>query len=186
MSVDPDLDDIAKRMDGAVDALRREFGGLRTGRASTSLLEPITVHAYDSEMPLNQVGTVSVPEPRMLSIQVWDKGLVKAVEKSILNSGLGLNPVVDGTLVRIPIPELTEERRNELVKVAHKYTETARVAVRNVRRDGMDQLKRLEKDGEMSQDEHHLWAEEIEELTKKHVALVNEMLEAKEQDILTV
>lgn len=186
MSTDPDLDDLTKRMDGAVEALRREFGGLRTGRASATLLDPIIVRAYDSDMPMNQVGTVSVPEPRMLSVQVWDKTLVKAVEKAILNSALGLNPMIDGTLVRIPIPELSEERRNELVKVAHKYGETARIAVRNVRRDGMDQLKRLEKDGELSQDEHHLWADEIEELTKTHVARVNEMLEAKEQDILTV
>jgi ribosome recycling factor len=143
-----DMADLKKRMNGAVEVLRKEFAGLRTGRASTSLLEPITVAAYGSEMPLTQVGTIGVPEPRMLSVQVWDKSLVKAVEKAIRTADLGLNPAVDGTTIRVPIPELSEERRGELAKIAHRYAEAARVAVRNVRRDGMEQLKRQEKDGE--------------------------------------
>ena len=149
-----DMADLNKRMNGAVEVLRKEFAGLRTGRASASLLEPISVQAYGGEMPLNQVGTIGVPEPRLLSVQVWDKGLVKAVEKAIRISGLGLNPAVEGTLIRVPIPELSEERRAELAKVAHRYAEAARVAVRNVRRDGMEQLKRQEKESEISQDEH--------------------------------
>src|ERR671911_17217 len=185
-SEEPDLDDLARRMDGAVDVLRKELQGLRTGRASASLLEPITVEAYGSELPLTQVGTVNVPEPRMLTVQVWDRGLVKAVEKAIRSSSLGLNPAVDGQLIRVPLPELTQERRNELVKVAHKYAEQARVAVRNVRRDGMDQLKRLEKDGDISQDEHKHWSDEVQKLTDKHIEAVNSLLELKEKDILQV
>lgn len=183
---DPDIDGLERRMNGAVDNLRREFATLRTGRASASLLEPIHVQAYGAEMPLNQVGTINVPEPRMLSVQVWDRGNVKAVEKAIRNSALGLNPVVDGTLLRIPLPELSEERRSELVKVAHRYAEQARIAVRNVRRDGMDQLKRMEKDGEISQDDHHLWGEEIQSLTDKRIEIINDLLANKEKDILTV
>jgi ribosome recycling factor len=183
---DPDLKELGKRMDGAVDVFRKELQGLRTGRASTSLLEPVVVEAYGSEMPLAQVGTVGAPEPRMLTVQVWDKGLVKAVEKAIRSSGLGLNPATDGQLIRVPLPELTQERRSELVKVAHKYAEQARVAVRNVRRDGMDLLKRMEKDGEISQDEHKLWADEIQALTDKHVGTINQHLEQKEKDIMTV
>jgi len=178
--------DIARRMDGAVDVLRKEFAGLRTGRANTSLLEPVSVEAYGSEMPMNQVGTVSVPEPRMLTVQVWDKGLVKAVEKAILESGLGLNPSSDGQLVRIPIPVLTEERREELVKVAHKYAEEARIAVRNVRRHAMDDLKQAEKDGDISQDQHHDHATEIQELTDSHVGRIDETLANKEQEIMQV
>ena len=181
-----DIDDIERRMDGALEALKREFGGLRAGRASASLLDPVMVDAYGAEMPINQVGTINVPESRMLSVQVWDKGLVKAVEKAIRSSGLGLNPAADGTLVRVPLPELSEERRNELVKVAHKYAEQARVSVRNVRRDGMDTLKKMEKDGEMSQDDHHLWSGEVQEMTDKHVEAINQLLAQKEQDILTV
>ncbi len=180
------LKDIRKRMDGAVEVLRREFAGLRAGRASASLLDPITVEAYGSEVPLNQVGTVGVPEPRMLTVQVWDRNLVKAVEKAIQSAGLGLNPQTDGNLIRIPLPELSEERRQELVKVAHKYAEQARIAVRNVRRDGMDQLKRLEKEGEISQDEHRHLADEIQKLTDRHIAAINQLLEQKEKDILTV
>jgi ribosome recycling factor len=182
----PDLADLKKRMDSALEVLRKELQGLRTGRASASLLEPIVVEAYGSEMPLTQVGTVNVPEPRMLTVQVWDRGLVKAVEKAIRSSSLGLNPAVDGQLIRVPLPELTQERRNELVKVAHKYAEQARVAVRNVRRDGMDQLKRLEKDGDISQDEHKQWSDEVQKLTDKHVEAVNQLLEQKEKDILQV
>lgn len=186
MSEDPDIDDLGRRMDGALEALRKEFAGLRAGRASASLLEPVTVEVYGSEMPINQVGTINVPESRMLSVQVWDKSNVKAVEKAIRNSSLGLNPAVDGTLLRIPLPELSEERRNELVKVAHKYAEQAKVAVRNVRRDGNDTLKRMEKDGDLSEDEHRLWADEIQSMTDQHVEKINSMLEQKESDILTV
>ena len=188
MSEDGELDigDLDRRMDGAVEALRRELGGLRAGRASASLLEPVVVEAYGADMPLNQVGTISVPESRMLSVQVWDKGLVKAVEKAIRNASLGLNPAADGTLVRVPIPELSEERRSELVKVAHKYAEEARIAVRNVRRTGMDELKRMEKDGELSQDDHKIWADEVQGLTDSHIQSINHLLEQKEQDIKTV
>jgi ribosome recycling factor len=183
---DPDIDDVTRRMDGALEVLRREYLGLRTGRATPSLLEPIVVQAYDSEMPLNQLGSISVPESRMLSIQVWDKTMVKAVEKAVMNAGLGLNPIVDGQLVRVPIPELNEERREELGRVAGRYAEEARVAVRNVRRDGMDKLKRMEKDGELSQDDHHLWGDEIQSLTDAHVARIDELLETKQQDIMQV
>ncbi len=180
------MDDLRKRMDGAIDVLRKEFSGLRTGRASASLLEPITVSAYGSEMPLNQVATISVPEPRMLSVQVWDKGQVKAVEKAIRTSGLGLNPSVDGTLLRIPIPELSEERRAELAKIAARYAEQARVAVRNVRRDGMEHLKRLEKEGELSQDAQHKTADQVQQLTDQEIKRINDMLAAKEAEIMTV
>ncbi|HFA59229.1 MAG TPA: ribosome recycling factor [Rhodospirillales bacterium] len=181
-----DLKDLKKRMDGAVEVLRREFAGLRAGRASARLLDPITVEAYGTEMPLSQVGTVGVPDPRMLTVQVWDKGLVKAVEKAIRSADLGLNPQTDGNLIRIPLPELSEERRAELVKVAHRYAEQARIAVRNVRRDGMDQLKRLEREGEISQDEHRHLADEIQKLTDQHIAAINSLLEQKEKDIMTV
>ena len=182
----PDLADLRKRMDSAIEVLRKELQGLRTGRASASLLEPITLEAYGSELPLTQVGTVNVPEARMLTVQVWDRGLVKAVEKAIRNSSLGLNPSVDGQLLRVPLPELTQDRRNELVKVAHKYAEQTRVAVRNVRRDGMDQLKRLEKDGDISQDEHKQWSDEVQKLTDKHIEAINQLLDHKEKDILQV
>ncbi len=185
-SVDPDIDELQKRMDGALEVLRKELQGLRTGRASASLLEPITVDAYGAEMPLNQVGTINVPESRMLSVQVWDKGLVKSVEKAIRASALGLNPAVDGTLIRVPLPELSQERRTELVKVAHKYAEQARVAVRNVRRDGMDELKKMERDSQISEDEHKLWADEIQRLTDSHIEGINDLLDHKEKDILTV
>ena len=183
---DPDLDDLERRMNGAVEALRKELGGLRTGRASLSLLEPIVVEAYETEMPLNQVATVNVPEPRMLSVQVWDKTQVKAVEKAIRSSDLGLNPIVDGQSLRIPIPELNEERRRELAKVAAKYAEQAKVAVRNVRRDGMDQLKKMERASELGEDESRLWASEIQEMTDGFVKKMTEMFEAKEQEILQV
>ena len=172
--------DVARRMEGAVDVLHKEFGGLRTGRASTSLLEPLTVEAYGATMPLNQVGTVSVPEPRMLSVQVWDKGMVKSVEKAIMDSGLGLNPSADGQLVRIPIPALTEERRIELTKIAGKYAEEAKIAVRNVRRHAMDELKRAEKDGEISEDEHRDYAQEMQDLTDQFVKKIDESLSNKD------
>jgi len=181
-----DIKDVERRMDGAVSVLAEEFGGLRTGRASTSLLEPVTVDAYGSQMPMAQVGTIGVPEPRLLTVNVWDKGLVKAVEKAILDSGLGLNPQTDGQLVRIPIPELNEERRTELSKVAHKYAEQARVAVRNVRQDAMNTLKREEKDGEMSQDEHKAWADDTQRITDEHIKKIDDALETKEAEIMQV
>jgi len=181
-----DISDIERRMEGAVTTLKTDLGGLRTGRASASLLEPITVDAYGQQMPISQVGTISVPEPRMLSIQVWDKGQVSLVEKAIRESGLGLNPMADGTLVRIPLPELNAERREELVKVAGKYAEQARVAVRNVRRDGMDQIKKAEKDNEISQDEAKDLSAEVQTITDKYVKLVDETLEVKEGEIRQV
>ncbi|MBN9525934.1 MAG: ribosome recycling factor [Alphaproteobacteria bacterium] len=184
MSVD--LDDIGQRMNKAIEVLRHEFGGLRTGRASASLLEPVVVNAYGSNLPIAQVGTVSVPEPRMISVQVWDKANVKAVEKAIRDSGLGLNPQADGTLVRIPIPELNEQRRKELTKVAGQYAEHAKVAVRNVRRDGMDGLKKMQKDGHVSEDEVALWQEEIQELTDKAIARIDEVLATKQKEIMQV
>ena len=178
--------DVSRRMAGAVEALIKEFGGLRTGRASVSLLEPITVDAYGSQMPMNQVGTIGVPESRMLTVQVWDKSLVKAVEKAIMESGLGLNPASDGQLVRVPIPALTEERRVELTKVASKYAEEARVAVRNVRRHAMDDLKKLEKDGDISQDEQHDYGRQVQEMTDDHIKQIDEALAAKESEIMQV
>lgn len=173
-------------MKGAVEVLQQEFGGLRTGRASTSLLEPVQVMAYGSPMPLNQVGSISVPEPRMLSVQVWDKSMVGAVEKAIRDAGLGLNPASDGTLVRIPIPALNEERRQELSKIAGKYAEEARISVRNVRRSGMDNLKALEKDGEISQDEQRGWEKTVQDLTDVYIKEIDETLDAKEAEIMQV
>ena len=183
---DPDLDDLERRMGGAVEALRHEFVGLRTGRASIGLLEPVVVDVYGTQMPLNQVGTISVPEPRMLSVQVWDKTAVSAVEKAIRTAGLGLNPAADGQLLRVPIPELTEERRLEMAKVAHKYAEQARVAVRNVRRDGMENLKKMEKDGELNEDDHHLWSDEVQQLTDQTITKIDEALVAKDEEIIQV
>ena len=183
---DPDLSDIERRMDGAQEALRREFFGLRTGRASASLLEPITVEAYGSVMPLNQVATISVPEPRMIVVQVWDRKLAGAVEKAIRSAGLGLNPAAEGQSIRVPIPALSEERRIELTKIAGKYSEQGRVAVRNVRRDDMEMLKSMEKDGEISKDEHHLWAEEIQKMTDDHTKAIDGALAQKEAEILQV
>ena len=181
-----DIDDITRRMTGAITALRGEFSGLRTGRASASLLDPIMVDAYGAKMPINQVATVSVPEARMISVQVWDKGQVSAVEKAIRNAELGLNPVVEGQLLRLPIPELNEERRQELAKLAGKYAEQARVAVRNVRRDGMDTLKKLEKNGHISQDEHKVWSDEVQDLTDKTIGEVDQLLATKEEEIMQV
>lgn len=186
MSEGPDLKDLKRRMEGALTALEKEFQGLRTGRASVNLLEPIMVDAYGSKMPINQVGTVGVPEPRMLTVQVWDKSMTKAVEKAIRESDLGLNPQVDGQLLRIPLPDLSEERRGELAKVAAKYAESARIAVRNVRRDGMDSLKKAEKDGDLSQDEKHLYEEEVQEMTDKFVSRIDEALSSKEKEIMQV
>ena len=183
---DARLSEFSRRMDGALEALRKEFGGLRTGRASASLLEPVHVSAYGNDMPLNQVGTVNVPEPRMITVQVWDKGLVGAVEKAIRDAGLGLNPAADGSTVRVPIPELSRERRQELSKIAHKYAEQARVAIRNVRRDGMDFLKKQEKDGKIAEDEHHGLNDLMQKLTDEHVTKVDETLATKEKEILQV
>jgi ribosome recycling factor len=179
-------DEMNRRMNGAVATLKTEFAGLRTGRASPGLLDPVMVEAYGSPMPINQVGTVSAPEPRLLTVQVWDKGLVKAVDKAIRDAGLGLNPQPDGQLIRIPIPELNEERRKELAKLASKYTEHARVAVRNVRRDGMEVLKKLEKDHKIGQDEHHKLGDELQKLTDAHIKDIDGALHAKEQEIMQV
>ena len=183
---DPDIEDLQRRMDSALDVLKKEFAGLRTGRASIHLLEPITVEAYGAAMPLNQVATISVPEPRMISVQVWDKSMASAVDKAIRDSGLGLNPPAAGQLLRVPIPPLSAERRQELTKVAHKYAEQAKVAVRNVRRDGMEMLKRMEKDHELSEDEHRLGADESQGLADQHIKTVDELLEQKDQEILQV
>ena len=183
---DPDLADLERRMNGAVDVLRKELAGLRTGRASLSLLEPIVVRAYDTEMPLNQVATINIPEPRMLTVQVWDRTQVPVVEKAIRSADLGLNPIVDGQSFRIPIPELTEERRHELAKIAGKYTEQAKVAVRNVRRDGMDQLKKMERSGDLGEDESRLWSSEIQEMTDETIKRITGIFEAKEREITQV
>jgi ribosome recycling factor len=173
-------------MDGALEALRREFAGLRTGRASTHLLDSVVVKAYGSDMPLAQVGTVNVPEPRMITVQVWDRSLVSAVEKAIRDGGLGLNPASDGQLVRVPLPELSQERRTELSKIAHKYAEQGRVAVRNVRRDGMEALKKLEKDHKISEDEHRKRSDEVQKLTDQHIKLIDDALAQKEKEIMQV
>ena len=178
-----DMDELEKRMRGAVDSLKRDFTGLRTGRASANLLDPVTVTVYGQKMPLNQVATVSVPEPRMISVQVWDKSAVSAVDKGIREANLGLNPVVDGTTLRLPIPMLTADRRAELSKLAHKYAEGAKVAVRNVRRDGMEVLKKLEKDGDMSKDDHHKTSTRVQELTDKVVAEIDQVLVQKDAEI---
>lgn len=183
---DFDLKDIERRMKGAVSVLKQEFASLRTGRANASILDPINVDAYGTPMPLNQLATITVPEPRMISVQVWDKGQVQAVEKAIRESDLGLNPVVEGQVMRLPIPELNEERRQEIAKVAHKYAEQARVAVRNVRRDGMDQLKKQEKAGDIGQDEQHTHGAEVQELTDAMIKDIDEALAAKESEIMTV
>jgi ribosome recycling factor len=180
------LEDFSRRMEGSVSTLTTEFSGLRTGRASTSLLDTITVEAYGSRMVLNQVANVNVPEARLLTVQVWDKGMVKAVEKAITNAGLGLNPTSEGQVIRVPLPELTEERRRELGKVAAKYAESARIAVRNVRRDGMDELKKQEKNGDISEDEQKKLSEEIQKLTDKYIKKIDELLAHKEKDIMQV
>jgi ribosome recycling factor len=179
-------DEMNRRMNGAISTLKTEFAGLRTGRASPALLDPVMVDAYGSQMPINQVGNISTPEPRLLTVQVWDKGLAKAVDKAIRDAGLGLNPQMDGQLLRIPIPELNEERRKELAKLASKYAEHARVAVRNVRRDGMEVLKKLEKDHKIGQDEHHTLGDELQKLTDAHIKEIDQVLHGKEQEIMQV
>lgn len=181
-----DINELKRRMQGATNALKHELGGLRTGRAAASMLEPVQVEAYGSHMPLNQLATVSVPEPRLLSVQVWDKSMVHAVEKAIVNSNLGLSPATEGQVLRLRIPELNEERRKELVKVAHKYAEAARVAVRHVRRDGLDVVKKLEKNHEISEDEQVRLANEIQKATDATISEVDQLLATKEKEILTV
>lgn len=180
-----DMDALEKRMDGALSSLRNEFASLRTGRASASMLDPVTVDAYGSSMPINQLGTITVPEPRMVLVNVWDKSMVNAVDKAIRNSGLGINPQMDGTILRLPIPELNEERRRDLAKVAGQYAEHARVAVRNVRRDGMDQLKKAKAAG-MGEDDEKLWHEEVQELTDAVIKKIDAALNTKQDEIMQV
>jgi ribosome recycling factor len=181
-----DQDDLKRRMQGAVSVLKTELAGLRTGRASASLVEPISVNAYGTTMPLTQLATISVPEPRMITVQVWDRSTAHAVEKAIRDSQLGLNPIVEGQLMRIPIPELNAQRRQELVKVAHKYAEQARIAVRHVRRDGLEQLKREEKDGAIGEDEHRSAADRVQKLTDQTTHEIDAMLASKEAEITQV
>ena len=178
--------ELQRRMDTAIDVLKKEFAGLRTGRASASLLDPVMVEAYGATMPLVQLATISVPEPRLLTVQVWDKAMVKAVEKAIRDAGLGLNPAAEGQNVRVPIPPLNEERRAELVKVAHRYTEQAKVSVRNVRRDGMDALKKMEKDGLINQDQQRQHGQDVQGMTDGHIQRVDDVLAAKEKEIMQV
>jgi ribosome recycling factor len=181
-----DLSDLKRRMQGAVDVFKHELAGLRTGRASAHLLEPVTVEVYGAHMPLNQVATINVPEPRMITVQVWDRNQVKAVERAIQQASLGLNPIAEGQLLRIPIPELNEERRAELAKVAHKYAEQAKVAVRNVRRDGMERIKKLEKSSQLSQDAARHQSDEAQKLTDQMIAQIDQLLAAKEKEIMQV
>jgi ribosome recycling factor len=181
-----DFSDLTRRMHGAVSVLKSELSGLRTGRASVNLLDPVTVEAYGTQMPINQVATVSVPEPRMLSVQVWDNSLAGPVDRAIRDANLGLNPIAEGALLRIPIPELNAERRQEMVKVAHKYAEQARIAVRHVRKDGMDNLKRLEKDGHHSLDDTRAESDQLQKLTDATIKEIDDVLAAKEHEIMQV
>ncbi|MCP1169634.1 ribosome recycling factor [Limimaricola litoreus] len=180
-----DTDDLQRRMDGAIASLRTEFASLRTGRASASMLEPVMVEAYGSPTPINQVGTVNVPEPRMVTINVWDKSMVGKVEKAIRESGLGINPQLNGTIIMLPIPELNEERRTQLTKVAGQYAEHARVAIRNLRRDGMDQIKKAKSDG-LSEDDQKFWEQEVQELTDRYIKQIDQQLETKQAEIMQV
>ena len=180
-----DVDDLTRRMDGAMSALKSEFASLRTGRASSSMLDPIMVDAYGQRIPINQVGTVNVPEPRMVTINVWDKSQVDMVEKAIRESGLGINPQTNGTLIMLPIPELNEERRRELSKVAAQYAEQARISIRNIRRDGMDQIKKSRSDG-MSEDDQKFWEDEVQELTNSYVGKIDSLLNNKQDEIMQV
>jgi ribosome recycling factor len=180
------LNDLRRRMDGALEVLRKEFGGLRTGRASASLLEPIMVNAYGNTVPLNQVASINVPEPRLITVQVWDRGVVKSVDKAIRESGLDLNPQTEGQTIRVPIPDLNEERRRNLTRVAAKYAEETKVSVRNVRRDGIEVLKRREKDAEISQDEHRKLQRDVQHLTDDYVMRIDEALAQKDEEILQV
>jgi len=180
-----DTDDLQRRMDGALSAMKTEFASLRTGRASSSMLDPITVDVYGQRTPLNQLGTINVPEPRMVTVNVWDKTNVPLVEKAIRESGLGINPQLNGTIIMLPIPELNEERRRELSRVAGQYAESARVAVRNIRRDGMDQIKKAKSDG-MSEDDQKFWEEAVQELTDNTIKMLDETLESKQAEIMQV
>lgn len=180
-----DTDDLQRRMNGAMASLKTEFSSLRTGRASASMLDPILVDAYGSPTPINQLGTVNVPEPRMVTVNVWDKGLVTIVDKAIRESGLGINPQLNGTIIMLPIPELNEERRRELTKVASQYAESARISVRNVRRDGMEQIKKAKLDG-MSEDDQKLWEEEVQEITNAFIKAIDEALESKQAEVMKV
>ena len=184
-ATDIDLDAIQRRMDGAMNALKTEFSSLRTGRASAAILEPIMVESYGQMTPINQLGTVNVPEPRMVVINVWDKAMVSKVERAIRDSGIGINPVVDGPLIRLPIPELNEERRKQLSKVAAGYAENAKVAIRNVRRDGMDQIKKAKAAG-MGEDDQKMWSEEVQDLTDKAIMAVDRQLDVKQHEIMQV
>jgi ribosome recycling factor len=186
MPEDSLLSDLRRRMDGALEVLRKEFGGLRTGRASAGLLEPITVGAYGGTMPINQVANVSVPEPRMITVQVWDRAMVKAVDKAIRESGLGLNPQTEGQVIRVPIPDLNEERRRELTRVSARYAEEARVAVRHVRRDGIEVLRRREKEADISQDQQRKLQQEVQHLTDDYIKRIDEALAQKDREILQV
>jgi ribosome recycling factor len=181
--IEIDTDDLQRRMDGALAALKQEFASLRTGRASASIVDPIQVEAYGQMTPINQLGTVNVPEPRMVVINVWDKGMISKVEKAIRESGIGINPVTDGPLIRLPIPELNEERRKQLTKVAAGYAENAKIAIRNVRRDGMDQIKKAKGMGE---DDQKMWSEEVQDMTDKAIAAIDRALEAKQAEIMQV
>ena len=181
-----DLNELKRRMQGALQAFKQELSGLRTGRATAAMLDPVQVDAYGTHMPLNQLATVSVPEPRLISVQVWDRSMVHAVEKAIINANLGLSPATEGQVLRLRIPELNEERRKELVKVAHKYAEAARIAVRHVRRDGLDVLKKMEKDHKISKDDHDHEAEQVQKTTDQSIADIDHMLAAKEKETLTV
>ncbi|AXI48891.1 ribosome recycling factor [Sulfitobacter sp. SK012] len=180
-----DTDDLERRMDGAFASLRTEFASLRTGRGSASMLDPIMVDAYGAMTPINQVGTVNVPEPRMVTVNVWDKGLVGKVEKAIRESGLGINPQLNGTIIMLPIPELNEERRTQLTKVAGQYAENARVSIRNIRRDGMDQIKKGKADG-LSEDDQKVWEDEVQDITKKYTTMIDDQLEKKQAEIMQV
>ena len=180
-----DTDDLERRMDGAMASLKTEFASLRTGRASASMLDPIMVEAYGQKTPVNQVGTVNVPEPRMVTLNVWDKSLVGAVEKAIRESGLGINPQLNGTIIMLPIPELNEERRRELTRVAAQYAESARVSIRNIRRDGMDQIKKAKSDG-LSEDDQKIWEDEVQSMTDRHIKSVDAALDTKQSEIMQV
>ena len=180
-----DIDDLTRRMDGAMSALKSEFASLRTGRASSSMLDPVMVEAYGQRTPINQVGTVNVPEPRMVTINVWDKSLVELVDKAIRESGLGINPQMNGTLIMLPIPELNEERRRELSKVAAQYAEQARISIRNIRKDGMDQVKKYKSDG-MSEDDQKFWEGEVQEMTDDYVKRIDSLLHTKQDEIMQV
>lgn len=186
MPEDALLKDLRRRMDGAVEVLRKEFAGLRTGRASVSLLEPVTVAAYGGTLPINQLANVSVPEPRMITVQVWDRAMVKAVDKAIRESGLGLNPQTEGQVIRVPIPDLNEERRRELTRVSARYAEQARVSVRNIRRDGVELLRKREKDAEISQDQQRKLQQDVQHLTDEYIKRIDEALAQKDSEILQV